>query len=83
MGKGNRDIPGKVMTTMRTKEDVLADPIAGDQAGHRDKPDKRVTLRFTDACDQEFLWVTTTRVMTVKNWRKMMRGATVLKVAQP
>jgi len=68
---------------MRTKDDVLADPIVGDQAGHRDKPDKRVTLRFTDATGQECLWVTTTKVMTVQNWRRMMRGATVLKVAQP
>lgn len=68
---------------MRTKDDVLTSPIAGDQAGHRDRPDKRVTLRFTDACGQECLWVTTTRVMTVKNWRRMMRGAQVLKVEQP
>jgi hypothetical protein len=68
---------------MRTKQDVLTNPIVGDQAGHRDKPDKRVTMRFVDAAGNECMWVTTTQFMTVKNWRRMMRGATVLKVAQP
>lgn len=59
--------------------DPKVDPRAGDQLHCGDTPDKTVTLRFTDACGQECIWVTTTRVTTVKNWRKWAHNAIVLK----
>jgi len=62
-----------------SQRDPITDPRKGDYLGFQDRPDKSVTMRFTDATGQECLWVATTRVVKLKNWTRSVRGARILK----
>ena len=75
---GCRAVPGREGSESEMR-DPRIDPVPGDKLGYRGSPDKRVALRFTDATGVDRLWVTTTRVTTVKTWRKWAKNAIVVR----
>ncbi len=53
-----------------SERDISIDPQPGDVAEVRERPDRTVTLRFTDATGQECIWYTETRCIPVKSWTR-------------
>ena len=51
-------------------------PKVGDIVGFRDKPNRTVVKRFTDACGGEWIDYTITKQIRLEAWNRAMRGAT-------
>ncbi len=56
-------------------------PKVGDVVGFRDKPNRTVVKRFTDACGGEWIDYTITKQIRLEAWNRAMRGATVISKA--
>lgn len=57
--------------------DPRVDPQPDDIVSFRDKPQREIVQRFTDACDQEWVTYTIRKQMTVRQWKRSMRGAQI------
>lgn len=58
-----------------SERDPRVDPRPGDAAGHREYPKRTVVNRFTDACGQEWVEYSIMKQVTLKAWKRAMRGA--------
>ncbi len=56
-------------------------PKVGDVVVFRDKPNRTVVKRFTDACGGEWIDYTITKQIRLEAWNRTMRGATVISKA--
>lgn len=56
-----------------------SEPCAGDIVGFRDKPNRTVVNRFTDACGGEWIDYTITKQIRLEAWKRAMRGAIVVR----
>lgn len=61
--------------------DPRKDPQPGDEVSFRDKPQRRITQRFTDACGEEWITYTIRKQMSVRQWKRSMNGAQIDRVA--
>ena len=60
------------LTILPNGRDVAIDPRAGDVAELRERPDRLIMLRFTDATGQECIHYAETKCITVAAWKRWM-----------